>query len=227
MTTALRASLVVAVLLLLLLNSCVSPRQRALRQAQRYTQKVLDIYARYPDLRDSVSVVTVDSLRTPARLATGQWARPTDTTAYDQLLVRYVHLSALAQMPASNPARPKTSPAPVTTDRSALDKEISQLRAQLRLGAYQDSVYSYSDQYLAATVTIKGGKIAWSYTLKPQSYGYIKTINQLAPVAALPEDCQPKRFWQDWLFWVLLLLAVVVRVCWRTFWTYVQTLLPR
>jgi hypothetical protein len=224
-----RPLLPLLLLALALLGSCTTARERALNQAQRHARKVAAILAQYPDLADSLTTVQRDTLHSSANQDSARWAQAQDTTAFGQLLDEYVRQRASPPCPPTSTVSAGGGPATAAvgsgsaykipakeTGRNVPLPAISQaaylarLRQQLQRGAGLDTTYRYQDAYLSTEITVKNGVLSFKYQLKPQKLAYDKHLTTLRPASALPEECVPKHFWHDWLFWLLLVLTVLL-----------------
>lgn len=222
-----RVILVLVTLMLgLMMFGCISTsvpngKKRAKKRLRRSTELMQDILKEHPYLADSTKKIVHDTIIIEAVRVDTEYVAINDSVATDSLLQRYSEAvlgldnARSREREVWDVGRPsaskRKSPTQLQNEVKQYEKVVQRLSKELISKTYKDTTYVYEDSLLSANICLEDGKIILQYETKDQKHGYIKEETNVSLNVAKGYS----RFYEDWMFWVLIGVVVLLLILFR------------
>jgi hypothetical protein len=193
-----------------ILFSC-SAELTAKRKLKRNYNRIESIIAKRPHLASEIGLIKKEIITLEGKTDTIEIYREYDSR-FDSTVEEFVALRMRMESlrlelgeatSASSLRRP--SPKELQDRINILKSKENELLEVIRRGAYKDTVYTYSDSLLFIRVELSASKANIKYQIKDRNVEVTTEIKNLNLDASIR-----KNFWQDWKFWVFVLILILI-----------------
>ena len=177
----------ILILSVILLTSCgVSQNvpkklKRASKKLEKHSDAITKIVNVYPELMDSLTVVSHDTITIKEHIVDTAFIVAKDTAFIDSIINSIVRDTTI-----------------LTVDK------IRYIRNEIIRNVLKDTTYFYQDSITATTIAFKEGKLYVTTKVKEKSIPYVKQETTLKP--NLVKQPAYKNMW----FWILILIIIVL-----------------